>query len=109
MQLLPDVSILMVEKPGELPSSRISEIRLELEFNFLEITLNYQKEVFCCKPAFYGVMIFRDPHVSSAIYVDTKVCGTLLIIEITSLEREEELESMQIALPTALKFYDFDF
>ena len=35
MSPLPDVSILMVEKPGELPSSRISEIRLELEFNFL--------------------------------------------------------------------------
>lgn len=54
-------------------------------------------------------MIFRGPHVSSAIYVDIKVCSTLLIIEITTLEREEELESMQIALPTALKFYDFDF
>lgn len=50
-------------------------------------------------------MIFHGPHVSSAIYVDTKVCSTLLIIEITSLEKE----SMQIALPTALKFYDFDF
>ena len=50
-------------------------------------------------------MIFHGPHVSLAIYVDTKVCSTLLIIEITSLEKE----SMQIALPTALKFYDFDF
>ena len=51
----------------------------------------------------------RTTKYRNSIYVDIKVCSTLLIIEITTLEREEELESMQIVLPTALKFYNFDF